>query len=84
MKKVGEFISDGSSVFGPADYMHERGSSRLGHIMSGNDTVFNAGCRLSPDPETAVLVSLQTDYAAWKGMQSLRAFPQTTVEQKGL
>lgn len=71
MRKVGEFISDGSSVFGPKDYMSERGSSRLGYILSGNDTVFNAGCQHSPDPVTAVLVSLQTDYAAWKGMQTL-------------
>ena len=71
MIKVGEFICDGDSVFGPKEYMQERGSSRIGHIMSGHDTVFNAGCRFSPDPMTAVLVSLQTDYAAWKGIRAL-------------
>jgi len=51
--------------------MEERGSDRLDKIMSGQDTVFNAGFLHAPDIETAVLVSMQTDYAAWKGQQSL-------------
>lgn len=73
MLKVGEFTCENGSVAGPAEYMRERGSARLERIMSGTDTVFNFGCRQSPNVETAVLVSLQTDYAAWKGQRLLLA-----------
>ncbi|MBW2168852.1 MAG: hypothetical protein JRG69_06270 [Deltaproteobacteria bacterium] len=56
-----------NEVAGPAAYMAERGSARLERIMSGNDVVFNMGCTRSPSVEMAVLVSLQTDFAGWKG-----------------
>lgn len=71
MFKVGEFTLENGTVSGPAEYMRERGNERLERIMSGTDTVFNFGCRQSPNVETAVLVSLQTDYAAWRGTKAL-------------
>ncbi len=66
---VGAFTYDRNTnqVAGPAEYMAERGSARLESIMSGTDVVFNMGCTRSPNVETAVLVSLQTDFAGWKG-----------------
>lgn len=42
-------------------------------LDNAGQTVFNAGCRFSPDIYTAVLVSLQTDYAGWKGARQLKA-----------
>lgn len=58
-------------VSGPEEYMRERGFARIARIESGNDVVFNMGCVHSPNVETAVLVSLQTDYAGWKGTRQL-------------
>jgi len=69
-KKVGQFEIRDGAVYGPAEYMRERGNARIAKIEAGNDAVFNFGCLKSPDVETAILVSLQTDYAGWRGMQS--------------
>ena len=65
----------GGAVSGPAEYMRERGDERLKRILSGTDTVFNAGLRFAANVDTATLVltSLQTDYAAWLGARSLLA-----------
>lgn len=79
--EVGAFVYENGSVTGPAEYMSEQGFARLAKIEAGDDVVFNVGMGRSPYPgswlqvdgpqspnfETAVLVSLQTDYAAWKG-----------------
>ena len=75
IKTVGEFSidTDTSTISGPAAYMRERGNDRIDRIAAGQDTVFNAGCRFSPDMYTAVLVSLQTDYAGWKGSRQIAA-----------
>ena len=73
---VGAFTFEGGIVSGPAAYMAERGNARLDNILAGGDTVFNAGTRFAPQGTsvaTLVLVSLQTDYAAWLGAQSLAA-----------
>jgi len=58
-------------VSGPEEYMRERGFARIARIEAGQDVVFNMGCTRSPNVETAVLVSLQTDYAGWKGTRQL-------------
>lgn len=58
-------------VSGPAEYMKEQGNARLDRILAGQDVVFNMGCTRSPSVEMAVLVSLQTDYAGWKGTRQL-------------
>jgi len=75
VKTVGQFTfnTETNVVEGPAEYMREQGSARLERIMSGNDVVFNMGVTRSPDVYTAVLVSLQTDYAGWKGTRQLLA-----------
>lgn len=46
-----------------------RAPSALYASLTGMD-----GTPLSPDPETAILVSLQTDYAAWKGARQAQSF----------
>lgn len=54
-------------VEGPATYMAEQGNARLDAILAGRVESFNRSAHLSPSVEVAVLVSLQTDYAAWAG-----------------
>jgi len=75
VKKVGRFEMDTEtgSIAGPAEYMEERGSAKLRAIEAGTDTVFNAGLTRSPDIYTAILVSLQTDFAGWLGQRQLEA-----------
>lgn len=57
------------TVIGPAEYMAERYASRMESINSGKDVVFNFGLAQHGNTVMAVLVSLQTDYAAWSGMK---------------
>jgi hypothetical protein len=72
MKKVvGQFVIENGVLTGPAQYMHERGNSKLAEIESGMDCVFNASLEHSPDVETGILVAMQTDYAAWLGAKEL-------------
>lgn len=74
--RCGAFTMDAHGVVeGPAAYMRERGSERLRRIEAGEDYLVNFGLRsgLSPNAETAVLVSLQTDYAAWLGEREMLA-----------
>lgn len=72
---VGRFTynKETNEVSGPAEYMEERGFAKLDAIMAGTDVLFNFGCVKSPSVEVAVLVSLQTDYAGWKGTRQLLA-----------
>lgn len=73
MTTVGAFTYADGTVTGPAEYMDERGEARLAKMLAGEDTVFNAGVRFhGGDTATLVLVSLQTDFAAWKGMRELK------------
>ena len=65
------FDSTTSEIEGPGQYMREQGNALMDAIMSGNDTVFNMTGHLSPSPEMAVLVRLQTDYAGWAGNQQI-------------
>lgn len=69
IKRVGRFEIEGDVLRGPADYMRESGDARLAKIHAGTDLVFNAGLAQGSDVETALLVSLQTDFAAWHGMK---------------
>ena len=72
---VGAFTMDSETgtVTGPVEYMNDQGSARLARIASGNDVVFNMGCTRSPNVFVAILVSLQTDFAGWKGTRNLLA-----------
>ena len=71
--KVGEFSIENGIVTGPGDYMKEQGCKRLHKIEKGQDSVVNFAIRSGHQVDRAVLVSLQTDYAAWLGAQQLRA-----------
>lgn len=71
---VGEFTYEAGSVFGPVAYMRERGNAKLDEIQAGKSTVFNFGAAQAKGVDGLVklaLVALQTDYAAWKGLESL-------------
>jgi hypothetical protein len=72
---VGAFTYQDGSVSGPADYMKEQGFAHLRKIESGTDVVFNFGVSSgeSPTPIVALLVSIQTDYAGWKGSRDFFA-----------
>lgn len=71
IKTVGRFSIEGETFSGPAEYMKQQGNAKLDKILAGKDVVFNMCCDKSPDIETAILVSMQTDYAGWIGAQQL-------------
>ena len=83
IKKVGAFtLYDDGTFTAPAQYMLERGDERLARIERGEDELFNHTAYLSPDPATAVLVWLQTDYAGWLGDALILApFRQREIKQ---
>ena len=70
-KKVGAFEVKAGALYGPKTYMKEQGNTKLEEILAGDSVVFNYGIKQHPDLATALLVAMQTDYAAWKGMQTL-------------
>lgn len=58
------------AVTGPAGYMRsEHYARRMAAITGGRDAVAGFGYAQHGDLINAVLVSLQTDYAAWEGMR---------------
>lgn len=58
------------AISGPAEYMQsESYARRMAAITEARDTVTSFGYSKHGDVIKAVLVSLQTDYAAWKGMR---------------
>jgi cell division septum initiation protein DivIVA len=69
-RTVGRFTYSAGTVSGPAAYMAERYEARMAEINAGRDTVTNMGLAQHGDTVLAVLVSLQTDFAAWAGMRS--------------
>lgn len=75
IKQVGHFSFDETdgTVSGPESYMKDWGNTRLRSIEAGNDVVVSMGYQQNPNVDiiTLILVSLQTDYAAWKGLQTL-------------
>lgn len=70
---VGKFTydPDAETIEGPAAYMEDQGSDKLKKILDGKDMVFNMCSHHSPNIQTAILVSLQTDYAGWRGIREL-------------
>lgn len=72
--RVGQFSYEAGSVSGPKTYMEERGFAVIAEMNAGKHKMLNQTAYLSPDPATAVLVWLQTDYAAWKGMREMMAW----------
>ncbi len=74
-KTAGRFSYDPTTgtVSGPATYMAERYAARMAQINAGRDTVANMGFARGGDTVIAVLVSLQTDYAAWACMREFNA-----------
>lgn len=73
MKTVGAFTLEGGALSGPAEYMREQGDALVAKCLAGESVVFNVGLTRSPDAETALLVTLQTDYAGYLGMKRFNA-----------
>jgi len=74
--KVGRFTLNPTTgeIAGPAEYMNsEQYARRIERIYAGQDPVFEMGLQRSPNAATALLVAIQTDYAAWKGQQQIAA-----------
>lgn len=70
---VGSFTFDPntSEVSGPAEYMRSDEYARcIASIMDGTNHVFRAGMEHSPTAEVALLMTIQTDYAGWHGLQT--------------
>ena len=73
---VGEFTFDptDSSVSGPAAFMQSAEYAEcIASIQAGTNHVFRAGMEHSPTLEVALLVTIQTVYAGWVGMQRFNA-----------
>lgn len=73
-KTVGDFSldTDTGEITGPAAYMRsEDFADWKSRLRAGADPVVNSG--YSPDFFTAVLVSLQTNYAGWHGRETFLA-----------
>lgn len=71
---VGKFIYDPATgmVSGPAEYMRSADYDRcIASIADGTNHTFRAAVAHAPDTVTAVLVTIQTSYAGWHGMQGI-------------
>ena len=69
---VGEFTFDpsDSSISGPASYMRSEDYRRcIQSIQDGSNTTFKLACEHAPSFEIALLVTIQTNYAGWHGME---------------
>lgn len=71
-RQVGSFFYNNQTaqISGPADYMTTRFQERMTKIYAGKDTVVNYGLSQGQEIISLILVSLQTDYAAFLGMKS--------------
>lgn len=72
---VGAFTFDSatSEVTGPAEYIRSAEYRRcVASIEGGTSHCFRAAMEHSPNLETALLVTIQTDYAGWRGLQTFR------------
>jgi hypothetical protein len=70
---VGAFTYDPitSTVSGPADYMRSADYAEcIAGITNGTSHTFRACVEHSPTPEIALLVTIQTNYAGWHGMET--------------
>jgi len=73
---VGAFSFDSatSEVTGPADFIRSADYRRcIAAIEGGTCPTFRAAVVHSPNVETALLVTIQTVYAGWKGMRDFNA-----------
>jgi hypothetical protein len=73
-KTVGQFTYDETdgTISGPATYMREEGNALIARISAGQETDMLARFMDSgtPDALTAILLLIQTKYAAWIGYRS--------------
>jgi len=70
---VGSFTFDPatSTIQGPAAYMRSAEYARcIAAIQDGTSHTFRACTEHSPSFEVALLVTIQTDYAGWHGMET--------------
>jgi len=68
--RVGEFTFDGQYVTGPKDFMESESWRHLREqIAHGQNAVLNYAISSgqSPSVEVALLVTIQTHYAGWRG-----------------
>lgn len=73
-KTVGEFTYDPTdgTVRGPAEYMASADYERcIASITDGTSHTFASAIAHAPDTVTALLVTIQTSYAGWHGMQGI-------------
>jgi hypothetical protein len=66
---IGQFTLEAGSLTGPRQYFEDRGGSQAAVDKALRSTVFEFGLTESPSPEHALLIALQTDFAAWLGMK---------------
>lgn len=65
---VGVFTLDGDALTGPADYFQSRGGIQEAVRKAFDSATYRFGAAgASPSPAVALLVALQTDYAAYQG-----------------
>lgn len=70
MPKLGLFSLDSNVLAGPAGYLTSPAFDvKMENIKAGRCSVFNYAIQNGSDYGTALLVSLQTDFAGWLGMQ---------------
>jgi hypothetical protein len=66
--------TDSIDIEGPAAYIKTVDfAQRCAAIERGDDMLFNIGVARGSDSFTAILVSIQTHYAAWSGKRQLLA-----------
>ncbi len=71
--EVGKFTFDPTdgTITGPAAYMRSDDYRRcVQSITAGTSHTFRACCEHSPSFEVALLVTIQTNYAGWHGMET--------------
>lgn len=71
--EVGRFSFDTATgeLAGPAEFMKSRDfADWKRRFAAGADVVFQAGLEHSPSAEVAMLVSVQTCFAGWHGMET--------------
>lgn len=79
---VGRFTYDpaDSTISGPCDYIRSDQYRRLiASIEGGTNHTFRAAVEYSPDFVTALLVTVQTDFAGWHGMDTFNAMREAAA-----
>lgn len=82
---VGRFTFDGEQIAGPEAYMRDSGFAYVDRFNRGelNHTIRFGYEQNGGDIILALLVGLQTDYAAWRGYQSLFGGGTFVVDENG-